>query len=476
MQTNDAETAEQNAALEGAVPNLERLENLLADENAGRRASLERVVADLGRLGDWIASQRANKIAALRNFADGSLDLQRLKNLLAEEKARPLEFNLFQELNLWWQEDIHSRVLTWLLGPNNSHSIGDYFLKHFLAQINLSDCIRETKDWSTSESQREWYCVVDGSGGWLDILVTNADAKFACAIENKIFSPEGGRQLTHYRKALEAQYPDPEWTRRYVFLSPSGMESQWKDEQEYWKPMRYTTILQLVEQTIDDKAVALSDDVRVFLRQYASTLRRRIVPETSEEQQLAREIYLKHREAIDLIIENRPNWAAEAKPIFKAAIAGHSAFKLDTEDRDWIGFRSADWDNFEVTQTGTNWTGLGSNALLLFQIRFYDGLPWLDLGLSSGDLGSIREKLFETVRQHPTTFRLVHRFSEYRVALHEQEDYILDASDYGVGWDDGATRAKIESWVKNFAENEFPAMNDVIVKCLREYEADENDS
>ena len=34
------------------------------------------------------------------------------------------------------------------------------------------------------------------------------------------------------------------------------------------------------------------------------------------------------------------------------------------------------------------------------------------------------------------------------------------------------TRAKIESWVKNFAENEFPAMNDVIVKCLEKYEAE----
>ena len=86
----------------------------------------------------------------------------------------------------------------------------------------MPDCINKAGDWSKSESQREWYCVVDGSGGWLDILVTNADdAKFACAIENKIYSPEGGRQLTHYRKALEAEYPDPIFTKGYVFLSPN---------------------------------------------------------------------------------------------------------------------------------------------------------------------------------------------------------------------------------------------------------------
>ena len=37
-----------------------------------------------------------------------------------------------------------------------------------------------------------------------------------------------------------------------------------------------------------------------------------------------------------------------------------------------------------------------------------------------------------------------------------------------------ATRAKIESWVKVFAENEFPAMNKVIMKCLENYEAENN--
>ena len=238
MQTNDAETAEQIAALESVVPNLERLGNLLAYEN---QAILK----------------------ALQDFASYNSDLQRLEQMLAEAKAQPAEFDLFEVLNLWWQEDVHSRVLTWLLDPNNSHGVGEYFLKTFLAHLDLPDCIRKTTDWSKSESQREWYCVVDGSGGWLDILVTNVGAKFACAIENKIFSPEGGRQLTHYRKALEAEYPN--FTRRYVFLSPKGMESQWADEREHWKPMNYTTILQLVEQTIDNKRAAMSKDARSFL-------------------------------------------------------------------------------------------------------------------------------------------------------------------------------------------------------------------
>jgi len=57
--------------------------------------------------------------------------------------------------------------------------------------------------------------------------------------------------------------------------------------------------------------------------------------------------------------------------------------------------------------------------------------------------------------------------------LHQEADSILDEADYGIGWDDGTTRAKLEAWVTQFAAKEFPAMNEVIVNCLREYEAEE---
>ena len=312
MQINDVETTDQVAVLESVVPNLERLGNLLAYEN---QAILK----------------------ALQDFASDNSDLQRLEQMLAEAKAQPAEFDLFEVLNLWWQEDVHSRVLTWLLGPNNSHGVGEYFLKTFLAHLDLPDCIRKTTDWSKSESQREWYCVVDGSGGWLDILVTNVGAKFACAIENKIFSPEGGRQLTHYRKALEAEYPN--FTRRYVFLSPKGMESQWADEREHWKPMNYTTILQLVEQTIDHKRAAMSKDVRSFLRQYTATLRRKIVPESNEIAELARKIYLENREAVELIYRHRPAYRDDTKQILKEAISTHTDWKLFRDDPGFVYFQ-----------------------------------------------------------------------------------------------------------------------------------------
>ena len=36
-----------------------------------------------------------------------------------------------------------------------------------------------------------------------------------------------------------------------------------------------------------------------------------------------------------------------------------------------------------------------------------------------------------------------------------------------------SVRSKIEAWVEKFAIEQFPAMNEVIVKCLEEYEAEQ---
>ena len=54
-----------------------------------------------------------------------------------------------------------------------------------------------------------------------------------------------------------------------------------------------------------------------------------------------------------------------------------------------------------------------------------------------------------------------------------QTGNILQDTDFGMAWESGATRAKIEAWVEKFATERFPAMNDVIVNCLREYEAEQ---
>ena len=238
----------------------------------------------------------------------------------------------------------------------------------------------------------------------------------------------------------------------------------------------YTTMT-VIERMLEDDSVAITTEVSALLPQYATTLRRKIVPDNNSEiNRLAREIYLEHREAIELIYRNRPDWTDEAKQIFKEAVAQQEGWVIDREDTDFVRFRPVDWDRFQVTLTGTGWMPQ-SPALLLFQINFRDGhagLPYLDLGLSPGTDETARAKLFEAARQNPAQFHLTRNALRPEwVILHQEPDYILADPDRSVGWDDGSVRAKIEAWVADFAANRFPAMNEVIVKCLREHDAEQ---
>lgn len=422
-------------------------------------AALEKLVGDVA----------ASQLHGLQDFA-GSPDLVQLNALIAESQSQPEALDWLAIIGEWGRESVHSNFLAWLLNPAANHGIGDYFLKNFLPLAGEPPAVGAAADWSNSEVQLEWFCVVDEVSSYLDLLILNHSAQFLCAIENKIFAPEGGDQLTRYRKGLAAAYPD--YTRRHIFLSPRGIPPQWPEEQEYWTPMGYTAILKLVDQTAADDAVSISEDVRVFLRQYATTLRRNIVPEATEIQQLARKIYLEHRETIALIYQHRPNWVSETMPILKEAVADQNGWMLDKEDTGNVRFRSADWDKFPATRTGTGWDP--SPALLLFQFAFYNGKPWLDLYLAPGTDETVRGKLLDAARQNPAVFRrTASSLGDGWTRLHGEADYILDDSDYGVGWDDGTTRKKIMTWVADFAKDPFPQMNEIIVNCLREYEAEQ---
>lgn len=418
--------------------------------------------ADLAAL-EKLAAAAAVSERHLHDFA-GSPELARLYTLMAKARAQP---DLLAIIGVQWSEAVHSNFLAWLLDPTANHGIGDYFLKNFLLLTGKPSEIDAVADWSDSRIQLEWPCTVDGIDGRLDILILNRSARFLCAIENKILAPEGGDQLTRYRKGLAAAYPN--FTRRHIFLSPQGICAQRCEERKYWKPMDYTAILGLVEQTADHGDLAISDEVRVFLRQYAITLRRNIVPETTEMQRLARKLYLKHREAIALINRCQPDWVTETKQILKEAVVQQKGWKLDQEDTRSLGFRVDDWDGFPATQAGAG--GEPSQALLLFQFLFWDGKPWLVLRLSPETDETLRGKLFDAARQNPAAFRCTANPSGSE--LHWETDYMLDDADYGVGWDDGTSRAKLMAWVDDFARDQFPAMNEVIVKCLRAYEAEQ---
>ena len=59
--------------------------------------------------------------------------------------------------------------------------------------------------------------------------------------------------------------------------------------------------------------------------------------------------------------------------------------------------------------------------------------------------------------------------------LDEYRQNLLEESDLGVKWADGTAQEKLMEWVKRYAEDEFPGIDDAIVQCLESFENGEPD-
>ena len=120
----------------------------------------------------------------LEEFIHENLELEKL-----EEIAN--EFNFFTALNIVDKEIRPSNFFSWLMDPNESHGLGDYFLSDFLKKVSFKasssseitgPSIFEVDNWNLDDAEviREWKNI--------DMLIISRSHKFVCAIENKILS------------------------------------------------------------------------------------------------------------------------------------------------------------------------------------------------------------------------------------------------------------------------------------------------
>ena len=438
MTVQDAESYPNIQLLDRALPAIARLEFSLAGELETSRLALHSA-----------------------NLPDA---LTKLSHTIAEERGQLDALDLIAPRR-WAAEEFHSGIIRWLLDPSAHHRQAGHFIAALLNATMASPQLLSA-DWSAAQVLQEWENVDDGQRGYLDILVLDQDHHNLIAIENKTFSQEHSNQLTRYRRALAGAYPD--FARHHIFLSPAGVSPYLERDRKYWQPARYCVIHDAIQQVLE---TGIADpDANALLQIYATTIRRNVMSDTSLNQQ-ARRIYLEHREALDRIFANKPNWIDETKPMLKEAVAKHSFWKLDREDAQYVGFRAADWDDFPSSRTGTGW-GPESKALLLFEFLFDDDdePPYLALEISPADTGNaeIRAAVFDAVRQNPAFFKPGHNsLIDGWMTLHLEPDYILEPADYGPGWDDGTARRKVEAWIDKFAAEQFPEMNRIIVDCLR---------
>jgi len=134
---------------------------------------------------------------------------------LHEIEERTESFNLFAALGVAEAEIRHSRLLAWLLNPSGSHGLGTKYLKSFLELVCAEDG-DELADYALDLRNFEVHCEHER----MDLVLINRTGNFVCAIENKVRTDQGDRQLERYRQSFEAAHKD--WACKFVFLTLKG--------------------------------------------------------------------------------------------------------------------------------------------------------------------------------------------------------------------------------------------------------------
>ena len=282
-----------------------RLYNALSQDSSGNVDNLVNgYVATLNNFKNWLyASNREISLQddykALEEFL---LDIECL-DPLSEWTSK---FNLFDILKITRTEIRHSNMLAWLLDPNENHGLGDSILKgfvqyavsHYEVKSNLFSTL--LMDYYSFTILREWQNI--------DLVAVSEEEKFVLVIENKVFSGEHDNQLNRYKALIEKYFED--YQTIYFFLSPDGIQSSEPDE---WFAIGYQQVLELIENAMNK--ISLLPDVKLLIDNYTEIIRRDILGD-EELAKICREIYKKHKKALDLIYDNKPDKASDLRDIF----------------------------------------------------------------------------------------------------------------------------------------------------------------
>lgn len=381
----------------------------------------------------------------LEKFLLDNDELEKIEEIISE-------FNIYETMNISNAEIRHSYTLSWLMDPKGNHGLYDYFirlfLKHLFSQnknvidLKITFFDFEILDLSDLEVRSEWNNI--------DILLISENNKLVITIENKIDSSEHSDQLKRYSKIINKYFVD--YDKIFVFLTPTGD----KPSDSNWLIMDYEPILTILEKIIKTKEQSISDGVLLLINHYAAILRRYIVnkPEIEE---ICRKIYGKHKEALDLIFQYKPDiYLQISKYIQEELISANPNLILDNSGKNEIKFTTKELDAV-IPKKGEGWTPT-KRMLLLY---FGNNKERLDLRvyIGPGDQ-EIRKKLYNIATSNHDLFKLSQKvLSEKWLSIYQK--IFLNEKDYEEP-DFEKMKIKINKIFNEFMETDFKK----ILKCI----------
>ncbi len=288
---------------------------------------------------------------ALRNFLLDTESLDKLDHYADTP-------NIFRILSIEQMEIRHSNFLAWLLDPAGNHKLGDRFLKQLLfsyalniksGDLDVFDIDR--MDLDDAIVYRELY--------HMDIIVQSEQSDFVLVIENKVKAGENRGQTTGYRKNIEEIYGTVK-NRYFIFLTLDQSEP----EDSQWVPMSYSQIVAIL-----DPLVALmpkEGTARMYVKDYLEVTKDMAGNEDSDLKKLCREIYSKHKKAIDILIENIPDYFQKRADIIRDILGEMDGVVLRKSNNSYVRFTTP----LIIEKVGLLGTGewTPEKDLLLFEI------------------------------------------------------------------------------------------------------------
>ncbi|HEY3283321.1 MAG TPA: PD-(D/E)XK nuclease family protein, partial [Armatimonadota bacterium] len=308
------------------------------------------------------------------------LDRQALEDLVTDAEAlgrlehRLNRLNIFEAAGMVRQELRHSDFLAFLLDPLRQHGLGDLFATRLLQKVLIQNRDRglpvspiDLDVWSLDGAfvLREWSNI--------DLLLVDKAHRLAVIIENKVDSLERPGQLAKYLRTVGAHYPDCDVVP--IFLTPDGTLPAILDEQadpglahasESYIAVGYRLVVDVVEEILWERSSSIGADLNLLLAHYAELLRIHLVGE-SDIDSLCQTIYQKHRRALDLIYERRPDRQALIHPLLEGLVQQASGLEVDHSTKTIIRFVPTEWRVPALLKGDGTWTPSGMMLLFWFE-------------------------------------------------------------------------------------------------------------
>lgn len=230
------------------------------------------------------------------------------------------------------------------------------------------------------------------------ILIEDINEKIVIAIENKIKTKEHSNQLQRYREIIERKFAD--FIKLFIYLTPDGLIPS----DENWLIFSYSTIAEIIENLLLNKKDSLNSNIKEFISQYNTNLRRHIVG-NSEIEQICKRIYQKHSRALDLIFQYKPDIHQELSEVIQSKINQTSSLILDNAGKTLIRFTTKTLDNI-LPKVGEGWSK--SKRILLYEFANNDNELILRLIIGPGE-ANYRDNLYLFAKAHRDVFNKANR-------------------------------------------------------------------